>query len=199
MLVGELLLLEVDQLAERHPQDGVGLDGRERVLLGDAALLLELGEALVAQRPLQHRGGRLDRHQPLLGLGLRRRRADDADHFVDVGVRQQQALDRVLAPPGPGQQELRPAADHRHAVPDELLQQLLERQHPRLAVDQRQEDERERVLQRRELVELVEHDVGIGVALQLDHQPDRLLQVALVADAGDARDPAFVDRRRRSS
>ena len=55
-----------------------------------------------------------------------------------------------------------------HAVPDELFQHLLERQHPRLAVDQGQEDDRERVLQRRELVELVEHHFRVGVALQLE-------------------------------
>ena len=67
------------------------------------------------------------------------------------------------------------------AMADEFLQQRLERQHPRLAVDQRQEDERERVLQRRELVELVEHDLGIGVALQFEDQADRLFQIAFVA------------------
>ena len=75
-------------------------------------------------------------------------------------------------------------------------QQLLERQHPRLAVDQRQEDDRKRVLQRRELVELVEHDLGIGVALQLEDQPHRLLQVALVAHRRNALDPVFVHQRR---
>ena len=58
-------------------------------------------------------GGRFDPHQPRLGLGLGRRRADDADHFVDIGVGQQQALDRVLPLPGLGQQELRAAADDR--------------------------------------------------------------------------------------
>ena len=34
MLAGELFLLQIDQLAEGHAQDGVGLDGRERVELG---------------------------------------------------------------------------------------------------------------------------------------------------------------------
>ncbi len=80
------------------------------------------------------------------------------------------------------------------AVPNELLQHLLERQHARLAVDQRQQDDRERVLQRRELVELVEHHVGIGVALELDDQPHRLLEIAFVANGGDAGDFALVDR-----
>ena len=53
MLAGQLLLLQVDQLAERHSQDGVGLDGRERVELACAAFFDEHGETLVAQRPAQ--------------------------------------------------------------------------------------------------------------------------------------------------
>ena len=57
----------------------------------------------------------------------------------------------------------------------------LKLQHPRLAIDQRQKDDRKRVLQRRELIELVEHDLGIGVPLQLEDQPHRLLQIAFVA------------------
>ena len=97
VLVDELFLLEIDELAERHLQDRVGLHGRERIFLGDAALLLELGEADVAERPLQQGGRRLDLHQPLFGLGLRLRGADHADHFVDVGVGEQQALHGVLA------------------------------------------------------------------------------------------------------
>ena len=109
---------------------------------------------------------------------------------------QQQAFDRVLPLPRTGQQKLRAAADHRLAVANELLQQFLERQHPRLAVDQRQEDQREGVLQRRELVELIEHDLGIGVAFQLANQADRLFQVALVADAGNAGDLPLVHQRR---
>ena len=125
--------------------------------------------------------GAFDAHQPRLGLGLRGRGANHADHFVDIGVGQQQAFDGVLALPRLGQQELRAAADDRSPMADELFQQLLERQHPRLAVDQRQEDDRERVLQRRELVKLIEHDLRIGVALQFENQPDRLFQIALVA------------------
>ena len=53
VLVDELFLLEIDELAERHLQDRVGLHGRERIFLGDAALLLILAEADVAQRALR--------------------------------------------------------------------------------------------------------------------------------------------------
>ena len=77
---------------------------------------------------------------------------------------------------------------------DELFQNLLKTHHPRLAVNQGQEDQRKGVLQRRELVELGEHDLGIGVFLQLQHQADRLLQVALVPRGGNAGDAAVVDQ-----
>ena len=69
---------------------------------------------------------------------------------------------------------------------------LLESEHTRLAVDQGQEDQREGVLQRRELVKLVEHHLGIGVALQLQDQAHRLLQVAFVPHGGNAGDLALV-------
>ena len=106
-----------------------------------------------------------------------------------------QALHRVLPLAGAGEQELRPTADHDHAMADELLQHLLERERPRFAVHQREQDDRERVLQRRELVELVEDDLRVGVFLEVDHDADRLFEIALVADAGDAGDFAFVGQR----
>ena len=191
----ELLLLQVDQLTERHPQDGVGLDGRERVSVRLAAsFVCEVGVAGVAQGALHQRGRALDRHQPGLRLGLRRRRPNDADHFVDVRVREQQAFDRVLPLPRSLQQELRPATNDRHAMPQVLLQHLLDVERSRLAVDQRQEDDRERVLQRRELIELVEHDVGVGVALDFENQTNRLFQIAFVAIGRDAFDLFVVDQ-----
>ncbi len=110
------------------------------------------------------------------------------------GQRQQQPFDRVLPRAGPAEQELRASADDRRAVPDELEQHVLDRHDARLAVDQRQQNDRDRVLQRRKLVQLVEDHVRIGVALQFDHQPHRLLQVALVADTADAGDAAIVDQ-----
>ncbi len=81
---------------------------------------------------------------------------------------------------------------HDHAMADELLQHLLERERARFAVHEREQDDRERVLQRREFVELVEDDVWVGVFFEVDHDADRLFEIALVADAGDAGDFAFV-------
>ena len=82
------------------------------------------------------------------------------------------------------------------AVPQELLQQRLDRQQSRLAIDQRQEDDGERILQRRELIELIQHDIRIGVAFQVDDQPHRFLQITFVADSGDSLDATIVDQGR---
>ena len=71
-------------------------------------------------------------------------------------------------------QKLRAPADDRHPVPQELLQHLLQRAGPRLAVDQRQQNDRKRVLQRRELIKLIEHDFRIGVVLEIDDDVHRL-------------------------
>jgi hypothetical protein len=48
-------------------------------------------------------------------------------------------------------------------------------------------------------VELVEHDVRIGVALQFDDDADRFFEIALVANVGDALDLVLRCRGRRSS
>ena len=61
-----------------------------------------------------------------------------------------------------------------------------QRERARDAVDQRDHVHAERGLHRRVLVELVEHDLGDRVALQLDHQADAGL-VRLVAQVGDLR------------
>ena len=80
-----------------------------------------------------------------------------------------------------------PPRDHLGAEADERLQQLLEAHQPGAAAIQRQGIDAERRLQRRVTVELVQHDIGHRVALQLDHQPHAVL-VALVADFRDALD-----------
>jgi hypothetical protein len=110
-------------------------------------------------------------------------------------VGEQEALHRVLSLAGAGEQELRAAADNGHSMPEEFLEHLFEREDPRFAIDQREQDDRDRVLQRRELVELVQHDVGVGVALQLDDQADRLLEIAFVPNLRDAGDFAFIGQR----
>ena len=75
-------------------------------------------------------------------------------------------------------------------VPDEPV----ERQRARHAVDQREHVGAEVVLQLGVLVEVVEHDLGDGVALEHDDQPLAGAAGRLVADVGDAGDPAVLDQ-----
>ena len=72
------------------------------------------------------------------------------------------AFEDVPAPLGLAEQVLRPPADDLDPVVQELLHHLLERQALRPAVHQGQHDDADRLLQRRELVELVEDQVRVG-------------------------------------
>ena len=83
-----------------------------------------------------------------------------------------------------GQLVLRPA-DHDLALVAHVgLERLAQGERARHAVDQRHHVHAEGRLHRRVLVELVEHDLGDRVALELDHQPHAAL-VGLVVDVGD--------------
>ncbi len=68
---------------------------------------------------------------------------------------------------------------------DEVLQDLDEGQLPGHTVDQRQHDGAEGLLHLRVLVELIEHDHGDGIALQLDDEANPFF-IRLVADVADA-------------
>ena len=84
------------------------------------------------------------------------------------------------------------------AIEAQLVEQFLDTgsgvQLTRFSVDQRQENDGEGRLQRRELIQLVQQNVGIGIPLQLDHQTDRFLQITLVADPGNAFDLVAVNQ-----
>ncbi len=120
MLLGQFFLLQVDQLSEPHTQDLIGLHTGECVPRRLAAFQYELLETLVAQGPLHHDCGALNAHQSLFGLDLSAAFTDRLDDFVDVCQSQQQAFDRVLAPSGTIEKELRSTTDHVQAVANEL-------------------------------------------------------------------------------
>ena len=105
-------------------------------------------------------------------LLLRIRRID----FVDIADGEDQAFENVLALLRLAEQELRPAGDDFLAVVDEVLDQLLQPHRPRLAIHQRDVDHAHRDLARRVLIKLVDDDIRIGVALQIDHDPHRVLR-----------------------
>ena len=80
-------------------------------------------------------------------------------------------------------QMLRPPANDRHAMANEFVQQFLDRHQTWFAVDQGQQDDREGVLKRRKLVQLIENHVGIRIPLEVNHKPHGFLQIALVPDS----------------
>ena len=73
---------------------------------------------------------------------------------------------------------------------DEELQRLLEAQYDGPAIDDRQHDDAERLLQRRVLVEVVQHGEHLRLALQLDDDA-HALPVGLVAQVGDTFESAL--------
>ena len=85
------------------------------------------------------------------------------------------------------EQMLGAPGDHLLAEGDEQGEQVLQVHHQRTAAVERHHVGAEGRLQRRVAVELVEHDVGHGVALELDHDAIALA-VELVAQRGDAVD-----------
>ncbi len=96
----------------------------------------------------------------------------------------------MRAGPGLSQLELRAAAHDLAAKFDKSFEHLLERQHARLAVDDRDVDDAERRLHRRQLVKLVENDLRHGVAFELDDDA-HALAVRFVAQLGNAVESSF--------
>ena len=126
MLIAQSLLLQVHQLAKRHSQNGVRLDRGQVVDIGFAAFILENGKAIFAKRFFHHRRWAVDAHQSNFSFGLSFRSADNGDDFVDVGQRHQQAFDGVLLLTSTRQQKFCPAANHLHAVPQKLSQEIFQ-------------------------------------------------------------------------
>ncbi len=115
------------------------------------------------------------------------RGADECDHLVEVGQGDEQALQDVGAILGAAQLVLRAPHDDLALVVDVVADDLAQRQGARHVVDEGDHVDAECVLHRRVLVELVEHDLGKRVALELDHEPHPVAIgfVAQVADLGD--------------
>ena len=161
-------VLVAEQLAEL-------LDEHQQALVLFVHLgALELGEALQAQvqdglglRPRELEGV----HEGFAGRVGVRRLADDADDLVEVVQRHQQALEDV----GPRlclvQLELGAPDDDFLLEGDVGLEHLRQRERARHAADERDVDDAEGGLHLGVLVELVEHDLGDGLSLELDDHP----------------------------
>jgi len=185
-LVHDLLAAETGEARQGQRQDGPGL------LVGEPDLIAMLHpRARVGDQGDQrgHVAGRPGLgHQALARLGRILGRADDVDHFVDIDDGDGKADQDVAAIAGPVELELVAADHHLLAEADEAVEQFGEAHLLGPAQVQRQHVDAERALQGGEAVELVQHHVGLGVALQLDDDT-HALAVALVAQVGDALDP----------
>ncbi len=90
------------------------------------------------------------------------------------------------------QLEYRASRHHLAPMRDERLDQVLQVEDARLAVDQRHHVHMEGVLQLRHLEQIVEHDLRDLAALELDHHAHARL-VGFVAQVGDALEALFGD------
>ena len=88
------------------------------------------------------------------------RGADQPDDFVDIGDRDGEADQHMGAVARLVEQELGAPRNHLLAEGDEGRQQVLQVHHLRAAAVERHDVGAEGRLQRREAIELVEHDVG---------------------------------------
>ena len=160
VLVHDLLALEGGQAAQLEGQDGVGLDGVH---------VEQLDEAVAG---LVDRGGA----------------ADEGDDLVEGVEGLQVAFEDVQALEGLAQAELRAAHDDVDLVVDPVADKAVDRQGAGHAVDEREHVGGEVLLQAGALVEVVEDDLGDGVALEDDDEALAGAAGGLVADVGDAAD-----------
>ena len=126
-------------------------------------------------------------HQLLARRGGVRGFADQRDDLIDIGDGYCQADQHVGAVARLAQQELGAPPDHLLAEIGEGADHILEVELLWPPADQRHHIGAEGRLQRREAVELVQHHIGHGVALQLDDHA-HAVAARLVANIGDAFD-----------
>ena len=140
---------------------GLQLDARELREAAQAQLENVVGLGL----------GQVERRHEALSRDLRIVGGpNDRDDVVNVQDRDEQAFDQVQAVLALLQAEAAAARRDVQAVIEEDLQHLLEAQRARLAAHERHGVDREGVLQRRTLVELLEHSLGVESVLHLDDQ-----------------------------
>ena len=151
---------------------------------------LECGEALEAQVEdrlrLDPREAELLDQAVAGGVGIARA-TDQLDDRVEVVERDEQPLEDVRAGLLLAQLVLRAPHDHVALVVHVVVDDRAQRQRAGHVVDERDHVHAERGLHRRVLVELVQHDLGQGVALELDDEP-HAVAVGLVPQVGDLGD-----------
>src|SRR5215211_1850089 len=195
-------------LAELFLDDPVdlGLVGQDALQILDllaqvTVLLLDL-PALHSGEPLQPEvedGLRmaLGEPEPLHQVLARRlhaaRASDGSDDLVQVLQRDEQAFEDVRPRPGSPELVARPARHYLELVGYVVPQGMPVGKRPRHAVDERNQVHPEALLHLGVLVEVVEDDLGHGLALQFDHYA-HAVPVRLVAQVGDVLELAVLDQ-----
>src|SRR5215217_5946308 len=197
--------LDLAELLLDDPVDP-GLIGQDALEILDLlaqvpVLLLDL-LALHSGEPLQPEvedGLRLALGEPeplhhVLARRLHAARAADGSHdLVEVPKRDEQTFEYVRPRPGPPELVARPARHHLELVGDVVPQGLPVGERLRHAVDERNQVYPEALLHLGVLVEVVEDDLGHGLALQFDHYA-HAVPVRLVAQVGDVLQFAVLDQ-----
>ena len=202
VLADDLVLLEAGQALQPQLEDRLRLRVGQPVAARRARLPAEFAAAgpsgraasAAARCSISSTSGERQtlRHQRDLRLGRRRRCLDQRDDLVDVRQRDGEAFQDVAALARLAQLEARAARDDLAPVLQEVLEELLEVEQARLAVDQRDHVHAEAVLQLGQLVQVVEDDLRDFAALQLDDDAHAGL-VRLVAQVGDALELLLAD------
>ena len=162
MLVEDLLAFECGEAAQLHGEDCVGLH-------------------IVHAQQI---------HEPGAGNLHGLRGADEVDHLVDHVEGLEIALQNVIAFLGLSLEVCGAAGDHVELVGDPVANECVEAQRARHAVDEREHVRTEGLLELGVLVQVVEHHLRHGVALEYEHEALAGAARGLVAHVGDAGDLA---------
>ena len=130
--------------------------------------------------------------EPLLGGLLVLGFTDRLDDGIEVVERDLQAFEQMGTIASPLELVAGAPGQDLAAVVDVVLEEGLEVEDDRAAVDQRQRNHAEGRLQGGVLVQIVEHGQGSGVLLELDDDP-HTMPVGLVVEVGDALELSFAD------
>ncbi len=169
------------QAVQLQLEDGVGLAGVE-ALLGLVAA--DRHTRLAAVDVDLDRASAEVRDQVFARLHAIAAAANDGNNVVEPVHGGDVAFQDVLTVLGLAQQVGGAAAHHVDAVINKMIDRRNQPHLLRLAIDHRQEDHAEALLHLGVLVELVEHDLWLGAALQFDHDA-HALAIAFVADVAD--------------